>query len=126
MWKSVKAKRVVRSTIAVECLALAEGASVSFYLRSVLQDILRLKENQIPIQIYTDNKSLRDAIYSTHTVADSRLLVDIAEIRSKLELGEISKVIWVESKSQLADAMTKSGADAAKLVEVLQSATIKV
>lgn len=126
MWKSVKARRVVRSTISVECLALAEGANVSFYLRSVLQELLRLKENEIPIEMYTDNKSLVDSIYSTHTVADSRLLVDIAEIRSKLELGEISKVTWVESKSQLADAMTKAGADAAKLVEVLEKATIHV
>ena len=126
MWKSLKARRVVRSTIAVECLALAEGANVSYYIRSILKEILKLKDKEIPIHIYTDNKSLVESLYSTHTVADSRLLVDIAEIRNKIEIGEIDKVHWIENKSQIADAMTKAGADTARLHEVIEKAVIHV
>ena len=54
IWKSLKAKRVVRSTISVECLALTEGASVSYYLKSVLKDLLKLQANEMPIECYSD------------------------------------------------------------------------
>lgn len=126
MWKSLKAKRVVRSTISVECLALAEGANVCYYLKAVLRDILKLKENEIPIECYTDNKSLVESLYSTHTVTDSRLLVDIAELRNKIEIHEIDKVAWVESKDQLADVMTKAGADPTKLTQVMEKAVVQM
>ena len=85
-----------------------------------------LKNNEIPIHIYTDNKSLVESLYSTHTVSDSQLLVDIAEIRNKIEIGEIDKVHWIENKEQIADAMTKAGADTARLHEVLEKAVIHV
>ena len=39
-WQSSKLKRVVKSTLAAECLAEVGGAEMAFLIRSVLCDIL--------------------------------------------------------------------------------------
>ena len=68
-WKSRKLKRVVKSTLAAETLALEEALEASFMLKSLLCELFRLENNisNIPITCYTDNKSLVDTINSTKT-----------------------------------------------------------
>ena len=125
-WKSVKAKRVVRSTIAAECLALSEGAGVCYYLRTLLAEILNVKSEVISIQCYTDNKNLHQCIHSTHTLPDTRQLVDVAEIRNKLELKEITEVKWIRTEDMLADVFTKAGASGANLLKTLEEGRLQL
>ena len=68
--------------------------------------------------VKTDNKSGYDAINSTTAVEEKRLRVDIAAIRECVRNKEIS-VQWVPKEDQLADVLTKQGADSTKLVKVL-------
>ncbi len=51
---------------------------------------------------------------------DLRIRVDIARLKEMIKLGEIS-VRWVSTDNQIADPMTKQGASAMKLVEVLEN-----
>ena len=48
--------------------------------------------------------------------------MDIARIREMIQLGEV-KVQWIDTHNQLADPMTKSGASAAGLINVLRKGT---
>ena len=67
---------MVKSTLAAETLALVEGAEVSFYIASIIQEVTKLKD--VPIHCFVDNKSLVDALSSSKQVEDRRLRVDIA------------------------------------------------
>ena len=55
-WNANKIKRVVRSTIAAEALSLQEGLESGFYFRRMIENILSIASNTIPIVAYVDNK----------------------------------------------------------------------
>ena len=63
-WRSRKIKRVVKSTLAAETLALDEAADQCFYLRSVLTEVFRVHDSDtIPVKLYSDCTSLYDAVH---------------------------------------------------------------
>ena len=43
------------------------------------------------------------------------LKIELSSTRESLEKGEIDSVLWVDSKDQLADCLTKEGASREKL-----------
>ena len=118
-WHTNKIKRVVRSTIAAEALSLQEGLECGYYYRQMLDDIMKLEENTIPIIAYVDNKSVIEAVHSTKLVDDKRLRVDIAAISESLSRNEVKEIRWCSGKYHLADCMTKRGASGYNLLEVL-------
>ena len=122
-WKSKKLKRVVKSTLSAETLALEEGIEACFMLKSILCEILGFceKDKILPIECTTDNKSLLEAVYSTKTLTEKRLKVDICVIREMIAKGEVHSVKWQDGKYQLADCLTKAGASCSRLLEVLRS-----
>ena len=119
-WKSKKIKRVVKSTMAAETLALLEGAEHAFGLKSFLQEITGYKKERFPIVMRTDNDSLEQSVNSTNSLEDKRLELDIAIIREMLEKKELAKVEWVSTAHQLADCLTKRGASSEKLLDALK------
>ncbi len=125
-WKATKIRRVVKSTLAAETLAMVDGLDMACYLGHLLSEILhqKPKENCIPIDCFTDNKSLYDNIHSTKVVSEKRLRIDIASIKQMLEKREISQIVWVESCHQVADCLTKRGASCSGLMNILRSATL--
>ena len=106
-WQSRKVRRVVKSTLSAEALALLDGAETAVYLGKMLQELTR---NICKVHCMVDNKSLYDTIYSSKSVEDKRLRIDIAVLRDMLSRGEIASVSWVSTKLQLADSLTKRGA----------------
>ena len=116
-WHTRKLRRVVKSTLAAETMALLDGAETGFYLRKVLEEVLGLKK--ITVSCITDNKSLVESLHSTKRVEDKRLRIDMVVLMEMLERKEIDHVKWVDTKSQLADCMTKRGVSAEKLRAVL-------
>lgn len=128
-WKSKKIKRVVKSTIAAETLALLEGAEHAFALSSFLREITGCKfskekevveSGKFPITIRTDNRSLEQSVKSTNSLEDKRLEMDVAIIREMLDKKELAKVEWVPTTHQLADCLTKRGASSEKLLDALK------
>ena len=79
-------KRVVRSTLAAETLALVEAVDIAFYLGCVLSEILYngSKKLEIPIQCYVDNKSLWENTHSTKNVTEKRLQIDLGSVKEML------------------------------------------
>ena len=71
----------------------------------------------MPTKCITDSKSLHDAVYSSKEITEKRLKIELCKIRESLEKGEIETVIWVNSKDQQADCVTKEGASREKLYE---------
>ena len=113
LWQSRKIRRVVKSTLAAETLALLECAEAAVYLKEVISDIL--KHISLRIKCFVDNKSIVDNVNSTKNVDDRRLRIDIAVLKSMLENKEIESITWIESSLQLADSLTKKGANSQKL-----------
>ena len=104
-WQSKKINRVVDSTLAAETFALHEGAKSSIYLATMIKQLL--PKITTKVVCITDNKSLVDALASTKMMKDRWLRLNILGISNMLEKGEVDNVQWVESKNQLADALTK-------------------
>lgn len=112
-WQSRKIRRVVKSTLSAEALALLECAESAVYLARILSEISG--GEKFKIKCYVDNKSLVDALHSYKNVDDRRLRIDIAVLRDMLERGEIGEVSWVDASQQLADCLTKKGASTERL-----------
>ena len=117
---------MVRSTLSAECLALSEEAGVCYYLRTLLTEILSIKPEEMKIICYIDNKNLHDTLYSTRTMTDTRQLVDVAEVRNKIQLKEITEVKWIPTESMIADTLTKIGASDAKLRKTLEEGRLQI
>ena len=73
----------------------------------------------LPVHFLTDNHSLYEAAYSTKTLPDKRLKIDICIIRKMLSTGDIKETEWVPRELQLADCPAKSGASPNKLLNAL-------
>ena len=81
-WQSKRIRRVVRSTLAGETLALADGIDNAIFLSSLYSELTTGKVTQdiLPLICVTDNYSLVDAIKSTKSVTEKRLRLEISGI----------------------------------------------
>ena len=120
-WRSNKIKRICRSTLAAETMALVEGIEECMYLKSVLEEL----GFSLPITAMVDSKCLQDAIYSTKLVDHKRLRIDIAALKQLIAQNKVDQVKWCCSEKQLANALTKHGASSAQLLEVLRLGSLK-
>ena len=62
-----------------------------------------VKSGLFPIHCYTDSKSLLESVYSTKTLAEKWLKVDVCVIREILEKKEIRSINSCPSNRHLAD-----------------------
>ncbi|CAC5405450.1 unnamed protein product [Mytilus coruscus] len=76
-WQSKKLRRVVRSTLASEALALADGVDCVISLAALFKELMH-NGNELkhtPVNCFVDNKDLYHAIYSDKPVGEKRLRV---------------------------------------------------
>lgn len=124
-WQANKIKRIVRSTIAAEALSLQEGLEDAIFHQNMLLEIFgqqtaSMVVQAFPIDAIVDNKSVIEAINSTKMVDDRRLRIDISTIKESLSRGEIRSVKWCPGSYQLANCLTKRGAQCSQLIQTLQ------
>ena len=100
-WQSRKIKRIVKSMLASETLALLEGMDNAFSISMLLGELLRNNQKTIPIKCFVDNSDLVEAIKSTKLVADKRLRIEIVSIKEMLDEGEICSITWLKSNDQI-------------------------
>ena len=124
-WESRKIRRVVKSTLAAETLAAADAIDSAYYIGHILSQILSDGKSKIPIELFVDNKSLFDNVYSVKSVSEKRLRIDIASIK-ELVATEKLKVKWVETGDQVADVLTKRGVNPMKICNILESGFIEL
>ena len=119
-WSSKRIKRVVRSTLAAETLAAVESLDAAFFVSNLVSEVLFAEKGaKVEMLLFTDNKSLHDAVHTTNVIGDKRLRVDISALREMIERREFT-MHWIESDKQVADVLTKKGASKNLLLEVLK------
>jgi transposase InsO family protein len=125
-WSSKKIRRVARSTIAAETMALADGIDMGIFLATLYAEITKGEANPklIPLTCRVDCKSLYEAVYSTKDLTEKRLRLDLAGIKEQLVIGQIRKIEWIKTGEQLVDSLTKKGASCLKLMKALETGRI--
>lgn len=120
-WQSRKIRRVVKSTIAAECLAAVEAAEITVFLAVFLKNILKLPEGSVKTLLLCDNNNLVTSAHSSTNLEDKRLIIDISVLRDLLNTGELNEFRWVNTKLQVANSLTKTGACDKDLMQILNS-----
>ena len=115
-WGSKRIRRVARSTLSAETLSAVDALDTAHLIKSIVGEVFGVV---VPVELYTDNKSLYDSICTTNLVLDKRLRVEIASLRENFENGEV-KFSWVSAEKQIADVLTKRGASKVKLFSSLR------
>ena len=117
-WRAGKIRRVVKSSLAAETLALQEGVEEAIYIQKLLTEMC--PSCSFPIHAFVDNKSLVEALGSTRLVDDRRLRITIGALKETLQ-SEVRSVSLIPGNEQLANVMTKRGASGATLLVVFQT-----
>lgn len=90
----------------------------------VLKNVWQLVFGKTPVTVLkTDCRSLYDHGMHQKQVMEKRLIVHLATISDSLPLNELSRLEWVDTHHQLADAHTKH-TTAVQLVEALGTGRI--
>ena len=119
-WQSKRIKRIVRSTLAGETLAMSEGIDSAIFLSTLFSELSAGNPDcPVPIICVTDNFSLVDALRSTKCVTEKRLRLEISSIKELIQTKRVDQVLWSDTKDQLADCLTKKGASSALLLKAL-------
>ena len=119
LWRSKKLKRVTKSPLASEILAVGEASDGGIFIANVVKELYKLKKMP-KVTCITDSKSLKDNLNTSNTVDDMSVRVEMARLREMVNRNEI-KYVWVQSKENLADVMTKKTASSDALLDVLMS-----
>ena len=86
LWWSKRIKRVAKSSLTAETLALSEGVDSAYYISTLFAEIMygSIDNDKLPIEAYVDNKRLIDAMKSTKFVTDKRLHIDISSVKEMI------------------------------------------
>ena len=122
-WRANKINRVVTSTLAAEALSLTKGLDAAVAFKWTLQQLLG-KEGDIPVRAIVDNKDTFDSVNSTTDVQERKLRREIGVIKQMLIAKELNYLVWVRGAFQLADPLTKLGANGDMLIQVMQEGKI--
>ena len=127
-WQSKRIRRVVRSSLAGETLALADVVDSAIFIATLYAELTTGKPTPllIPITCIVDNRSLYEAIKSTKSVAEKRLRLEITNIKELVNNGQIKTITWCATKEQLADCLTKKGASTLKLLKTLSEGKLDI
>ena len=120
-FKSYKSRRVTRSSMAGEVIAFSDLFDVATTLGAQLSTILG---RQIPVQLFTDSKSLLDVISKGSRTSGKRML-NIAAAREGFKNNTISDIGFVPSSNNMADWLTKQ-MNQAMLWEAINSGVLSI
>ena len=97
-----------------------KAVDMAYYLGYILSQVLyNADTNVIPIELVVDNYSLYENVYSTKNVTEKRLRIDLAILKQMIHEGDL-KIMWTDSKGQLADVLTKRGVNSFKLMKAFE------
>ena len=130
-WKTKKIGRVCRSVKSAETRALEEAVDDAVNVARLVSEIYEGKVNlkcpkQIPVIALTDSKSLWESLHNTRQCEEKLLRNSIAAMKELIDYEMIQDVIWVPTKDQLADSLTKRSYKNDWLLRVCQSNKISL
>ena len=120
-WKSKVIDRVAQDAKTAETLALEAALDDAIFITKTISEIYtgNPDENNIPIVVNDDSKSLIESLLSTKKVKRKTMRLVISSLKQSISDGIISNVIHFSTKNQLADIFTKKGVNSEKLLECL-------
>nr|XP_006819397.1 PREDICTED: uncharacterized protein LOC102808646 [Saccoglossus kowalevskii] len=126
-WNSRKIRRVVRSTLAGETLAMADAIDAGVFIATLYAELTTgiPDPETLSLTCITDCKSLYEAIRSTKLVSEKRLRIEISGIKELVESKQVKEVIWSDTTKQLADCLTKKGASL-QLMKTLEEGVLDI
>ena len=89
-------------------------------------ELAAVDEDSIPIEVFVDNQSLEDALYSTKSVDDKQLRTDIGSIKQMLTTEKIAKIQWIPGDKMIANGLTKWGTHTYDLLRTVQDRHLAV
>ena len=122
-WRANKINRVVTSTLAAEAVSLTRGLDAAVSLKWTLQELLG-KEGNMAVRAIIDNKDTFDSVHSTTDVTERKLRREIGAVKQMMKDKELEQLIWVRGPYQLADPLTKLGANSDALTKVMHEGQI--
>ena len=118
-WQSKCIKRIVKSTLGAETLAMVDFTEACFYYRKLILDLLQLEDHPTNIKITykTDNSCLYNTVYSTTQILDKRLRIEMAILREMVDREEIAEISWIPTYKLIKDGLTKKGVPSFKILQ---------
>lgn len=114
-YASRKCRRVTRSVLASELLALVEGYDTAAAIAVQLREILG---RAIAVQCVTDSRTLFNIVTRLGTITEQRLKIDAADLRAE-HLADRLLLLWLPSEENCADPLTKKRGQMSALDELL-------
>jgi ribonuclease HI len=78
--------RVCRSTLTAETLALSEALDAAMFIKNMMSEIWS-PETPLPIELYSDSKSIYDLMTQTTMTKEKRIIIDISSLREDIRNG---------------------------------------
>ena len=119
-WTANKVRRVVKSTVAAEALALEEAISHSVYLRALIKEILKCQNSDLAIVAWVDSGNLVKSLQSSREVEDKMLRIELAIIKETIQNENIS-VHHTSGLTNIANPLTEKGASSKDLLNILRN-----
>lgn len=118
-------KRVVCSSLSAEALALCDDTDNVIFLKHMLELLLNNNFVKMPINVYTDNQSLFDTVWSTNNVTEKRLHIGIAAAKENIENNNLN-TYWVNTNQQFINVLTKQGVCSDLLLKAVCSCVLPI
>ena len=117
-WQSKCIRRVFKSTLAAETLAMVDKSEACLFYRKLLLELLQLKDETDNIKIIckTDNFCLYDSVHLSTQILDKSLHIEKAILREMIDRKEIVEITWIPTDEQVADSLTKTGVPSFKIL----------
>ena len=98
----------------------------SIYLARMVKEIYSgiVSENQIPVELKVDSKTLVDSLNSSRQVDEKTIRHLIAWIKQQKEDKTVSSIEWVPSHKQLADVFTKKNVKTDSILSVVSEGNL--
>jgi hypothetical protein len=104
-WFFTKCKRMIRSVLAAKLYAMTNEFDADSIIKSIIERILNIFLSMI---LLTDSRSLYDCFVKLEITSEKRLMIDLMCLRQSYERRKITKIRWIDEKSNSVDVMTKS------------------
>ena len=119
-------KRLACSSLSAGALALCDDTDNVIFLKHMMLELL-LNNNfvKMPINVYTDNQSLFDTVWSTNNVTEKRLSIGTAAAKENIENNNLN-TYWVNTNQQLISVLTKQGVCSDLLLKAVCSCVLPV
>ncbi len=101
---NIKSKRVCRSVLVAELLAMIEGFDIGFSVRLAMAE---KTGKHLPLTQYTDSQSLYNLAVSLTRTRERRMQIDLQILREAYEKRDITDISWISGDSNPADGLTK-------------------